>query len=146
MLDHTHLVQAKCDLIGSSNREPLGLILFLAYPIPCLKVAKFNARNIVLCRLCESGLYQGSVPLLGLMINKVPTFIVVSTPSLKIGEQGSHLLLLILMLCLLPIGHIDPSRMRSLVDNKLHHTKDGFRPNLAPKNEHRGKYQALYTL
>ena len=72
MLDHTHLVQAKCDLIGSFDREPLGLILFLAYPIPCLKVTEFDAQNIVLCGLCESGLYQGSVPLLGLMINKVP--------------------------------------------------------------------------
>ena len=140
-----HLVQAKWDLIGSSDREPLGLILFPVYPIPCLKVTEFDAQNI-LCGGVKVACIKDIFHCLGWWSIRSSTFIVVSTPSLKIGEQGSHLLLLILMLCLLPIGHIDPSRMRSLVDNKLHHTKDGFQPNSASKNEHRVKYRALYTL
>ena len=77
--------------------------------------------------------------------NRSPTFIVVSTPSLKRGGWGNHLLELTIMLYPFPIFHFNPSRIRSLADNKLHHTKEGLWPSSASMNELLGKYLTLYT-
>ena len=74
-----------------------------------------------------------------------PTFIEVSTSGLKSGGWGNHLRELTILLCPLPIFHLDLSWIMSLADNKLCHTKEGLWPSSASMNEHLGKYQALYT-
>lgn len=63
----------------------------------------------------------------------------------KVGWWGNHPLDLTIILCSLPIFHLDPLRISSLADNKLRHTKEGLWPSSASMNEHLGKYRALYS-
>ena len=74
MLNSYLLVQTNGHVIGCFNREFLGFVFIPVELISCPCVTELNAQNIVLSGLHEGGLYQGSIPLHGVMVDEVPHF------------------------------------------------------------------------
>ena len=67
-------VQTQGHLIGSLNRKFPGFVFFPVEFVSCPCVTELKTQNIILCILHESGLYQGTIPLHGVMVDEVPHF------------------------------------------------------------------------
>ena len=126
MLNPGLTVQLKSHLIGYFDCELMGSIFFPTEFIlyPC--VVELDVQNIILCGLHEGGLYQRVIPLHGLVMDEVPHFHCDVSAWLEQRRVWQPFVQLTSTLCPLPIFHVDPSRIKSLVASKLHHMNEGL--------------------